>query len=174
MYARALFVRMPSEWERRCDISPCGHLKSEIRRGECVSAQAGYILTGLGCDSVAQRAQELPDRKSALGLPSLYLEVTFTLVHCLSHPPTSGEPHSQDDIHIEAAHVHSSIFYGECASVTRSIFDFTPIDSEGAVASPHPRLVKPTVSRRHPHDIATIVKVTGPTLGPNHIYSGRT
>ncbi|KAH0826946.1 armadillo-type protein [Lanmaoa asiatica] len=56
-----------------------------------------------------------PSAKLALARDTAFIH---SLVDCLNHPLTSGEPHgSQDDIRVEAAHVISSISYGSEAAL---------------------------------------------------------
>ena len=125
------------------------------------------------------------------------LDTTFTpsssLVNCLNHPPTSGEPESsKDDIRVEAAHVISSISYGK-RDLSHTHFSHPcPIGSEAALASllrahalqaivralsgPQSLSVaslKSALARALRVLASAVVEVAGPTLGPIRTHSAQ-
>ncbi|KAH0826931.1 ARM repeat-containing protein [Lanmaoa asiatica] len=113
-----------------------------------------------------------PSAKLALARDTAFIH---SLVDCLNHPPTSGEPQgSQDDIRVEAAHVISSISYGSEAALASLLRANALQAIVRALSSPQALAIislKSALARALRVVASAIIEVTGPTLGPIRIYS---
>ncbi|KAG9308403.1 armadillo-type protein [Chiua virens] len=114
-----------------------------------------------------------PSAKLALSRDTAFIH---SLVDCLNHPPTSGEPQgSHDDIRVEAAHVISSISYGSEAALA-SLLRANVLQSLVRALSSWQVLaisLKSALARALRVFASAIIEVTGPTLGPIRIYSAQ-
>ncbi|KAF8548583.1 ARM repeat-containing protein [Imleria badia] len=115
-----------------------------------------------------------PSAKLALARDTAFIH---SLVDCLNHPPTSGEPQtSQDDIRIEAAHVISSISYGSEAALAGLLRANALQAIVRSLSNPQALAItslKSALARALRVLASAIIEVTGPTLGPMRIYSAQ-
>ncbi|KIK78727.1 hypothetical protein PAXRUDRAFT_36581 [Paxillus rubicundulus Ve08.2h10] len=113
-----------------------------------------------------------PSAKLALARDTAFIH---SLVNCLNHPPTSGEPQgSQDDIRIEAAHVISSISYGSEAALASLLRANAFQAIIRALANPKTLTetpLKSALARAVRVLASSVIEVTGPTHGPLRTYS---
>ncbi|KAF9220191.1 ARM repeat-containing protein [Gyrodon lividus] len=113
-----------------------------------------------------------PSAKLALARDTAFIH---SLVNCLNHPPTSGEPQgSQDDIRIEAAHVISSISYGSEAALASLLRANALQAIIHALANPHTLTATSlgsALARTLRVLASSVIEVTGPTSGPLRTYS---
>ncbi|KAG8217986.1 ARM repeat-containing protein [Butyriboletus roseoflavus] len=113
-----------------------------------------------------------PSAKLALARDTAFIH---SLVDCLNHPPTSGEPQgSQDDIRVEAAHVISSISYGSEAALASLLRANALQAIVRALSTPQALVIvslKSALARVLRVLASAIIEVAGPTLGPIRTYS---
>ncbi|KAF8447260.1 armadillo-type protein [Boletus edulis BED1] len=115
-----------------------------------------------------------PSAKLALARDTAFIH---SLVDCLNHPPTSGEPQSsQDDIRIMAAHVISSISYGSETALASLLRANALKAIIRALSNPQALTVtslKSALARALRVLASAIIEVAGPTPGPIRIYSAQ-